>query len=119
MTEVMKYWCDSTELTNIETHNEPYCGPNADASLVVFAADFDAVKAGNARLSEVAAAEMKLREGNFDTITQLEAENARLLEVLENVQHGTVCPAQPGWLDAGPCTCGLAAALSPWEKRDE
>jgi hypothetical protein len=75
-------------------------------------ADREALKAENARLSEVAAAEMKLREGNFDTITQLEAENARLREVLENVQHGTVCPAQPGWLDAGPCTCGLDAALS-------
>ena len=37
-----------------------------------------ALKAENARLSEVAAAEMKLREGNFDTITQLEAENAQL-----------------------------------------
>jgi hypothetical protein len=34
--------------------------------------------AENERLSEVAAAEMKLREGNFDIITQLEAENERL-----------------------------------------
>lgn len=35
-----------------------------------------------------------------------------LRDVLENVQHGVGCPAQPGWLDAEPCTCGLDAALS-------
>ena len=39
------------------------------------------------------------------------AEIERLREVLCNVQHGHVCPAQPGWLDAGPCTCGLDEAL--------
>ena len=30
----------------------------------------------------------------------LKTENERLREVLENVRHGTVCPAQVGWLDA-------------------
>ena len=46
-----------------------------------------------------------------DSAAMYLAEIERLREVLENVQHGTVCPAQPGWLDAGPCTCGLDAAL--------
>lgn len=54
---------------------------------MVAAADYDALKAENARLSEVAAAEMKLREGNFDTITQLEAENARLREALGDARE--------------------------------
>ena len=39
--------------------------------------EVDRLKAENERLSEVAAAEMKLREGNFDTITQLEADSER------------------------------------------
>ena len=41
-----------------------------------------------------------------------------LREVLCNVQHGHVCPAQPGWLDAGACTCGLDAALSPTASKE-
>ena len=58
-----------------------------------------------------------LYAASSDNAARYLAENARLREVLENVQHGTVCPAQPGWLDAGPCTCGLAAAMSPTQKQ--
>ena len=53
-----------------------------------------------------------------DAIKALREENERMREVLCNVQHGHVCPAQPGWLDAGPCTCGLDAALSPTASRE-
>jgi D-Tyr-tRNAtyr deacylase len=53
-----------------------------------------------------------------DAIKALREENERLREVLCNVQHGHVCPAQPGWLDAGPCTCGLDAALSPTASKE-
>ena len=46
----------------------------------------------------------------------LRAECERMREVLCNVQHGHVCPAQVGWLDAGPCTCGLDAAIAQHKK---
>jgi hypothetical protein len=42
----------------------------------------------------------------------LRAENERLREALENAQHGVCCPAQQGWLDKGPCTCGRDEALA-------
>lgn len=45
-------------------------------------------------------------------VQALQKEAGELREVLDNVQHGVGCPAQPGWLDAGPCTCGLDAALA-------
>lgn len=48
---VKRYWVDALELTDTETHTEPYCGPNAEASIVVFAADFDAIKMQQADLA--------------------------------------------------------------------
>ena len=67
-------------------------------------------------------AAMKNDANNFETCLQwfkklsrekadLQLKLALLREVLHNVQHGNICPAQPGWLDAGPCTCGLDEAL--------
>lgn len=45
-------------------------------------------------------------------VDELRAKLEAAALALENVQHGHVCPAQPGWLNAGPCTCGLDAALA-------
>jgi hypothetical protein len=35
------YWVDPLELTDKETHNEPYCGPNEEAAIVVMASDYE------------------------------------------------------------------------------
>jgi len=45
-----------------------------------------------------------------DDCKALEKQFSDVLELSHDWQHGIVCPAQPGWLDAGPCTCGLDKA---------
>ena len=75
--------------------------------------------AASAALAAAEAAQVAAYEARAaDAIKALREENERMREVLCNVQHGHVCPAQPGWLDAGPCTCGLDAALSPTASRE-
>jgi hypothetical protein len=76
--------------------------------LCVLASDYDALKAERDEARDLYA-------DSSDNAAMYLAEIERLREVLENVQHGTVCPAHPGWLNAGPCTCGLDAALAPQE----
>jgi hypothetical protein len=38
---VRRYWVDPLELTDRETHNEPYCGHDAEAAIVVLSADYE------------------------------------------------------------------------------
>ena len=56
----------------------------------------DRLTAENKRLAEVAAAEMKLREGNFDTITRLEDERDRLAAALREAVEAMKAPLD-GW----------------------
>ena len=56
------------------------------------------------RLNQIALQEFATRGELIDYVQKLRA-------VLYNVQHGVSCPSQSGWLRAGPCTCGLDAAL--------